>query len=184
MSKPNALDKYSPSGTVRMGDTDVTFYRTGSRIWLDKKAVEFVLTGKNQHNLLGQYKDPKNHSRIFDDVSHQPVDVISPTGVKNYLKKAWSVGDENRRAYYEGLKGMDTVKKDKFSEPLQMPIFNSEIPMKVNNFVKITKDSKGGYDVEYTVDGETKEEKKQNVVRMLLSVANDIVSGNVKVQFM
>ena len=179
----NNLVKLSPSGNCRMGETEVTFYRSGNRIWFDKKAIEFVLTGKNQHNLLGQYKDPKNHSRIFDEVSHQPVDVISPTGVKNYLKKAWSVDDMARRAYYDGLKNMDKPQREeKQAEPLQMPIFNADIPVKINDFVKISKNSDGKMDVEFHVSGGSRDEKNQNLVKMLISVASDIANGNIVVQ--
>ena len=177
------FERYSPSGACRMGDTEVTYYRmTNGRLWLDKKAVEFVLTRKNQHNLLGQYKDPKNHSRIFDTAINMPIDVISPAGVKNYLKKAWSVSDENRRTYFEGLKNLDKPNQEAPAEPFQMPMFNAALPISMNDFVKISKNSSGKLDVEYFVSGNTVEEKNRNLVKMLLYVASGIADGSLAAQ--
>lgn len=170
--------KLFPSGICRMGDTDVTYYRTANRLWFDKKAIEFVLTGKNQHNLLGQYKDPKNHSKIFDGERKELIEVINVTGVKNYLQKAWSVCDENRRAFYNGLKTLDRKPSERVAEPLQMPIFPEQTE-KVKEFVKIQKDDNGEFDIAFTVSGESTDEKKRNIVNMLLSVANQLANGDV-----
>ena len=78
-----------PSGVCRMGNLHVTYYRiNGNHLWFDKKAIELVLTGKNQHNLLGQANDPKNHSKIFDSNRNEVIEIISNKGVQNYLEKA------------------------------------------------------------------------------------------------
>ena len=177
------LDQLSPSGLCQMGDTEVRFYKTPrGRLWMDKKMIELVLTGKNQHNLLGSYKDPKNHCRIFDTAASRPVDVISPAGVKNYLKDARTVCDENRRNYYEGLKSLEQQKQETPAEPLQMAIFNTAIPVEQNDFVRISKDSSGELDVEYFVSGNTVEEKNRKLINMLLHVANGIADGSLGVK--
>ena len=173
----NDYNKISPSGICRMGEIDVTYYRLGNRLWFDKLAVEKVLTGKNQHNLLGQYKDPKNHSNLFDLERKEVVAIISKTGIHNYLKKAWSVKEENRHYFYAGLKTIEKPGETKETEPLQMPIFNSSVPMKVNPFIKIT-DMDGQYSIDYTIDGKNGEEKMQNLARMLISAANAVMTNS------
>ena len=176
MKNSTNLEKMSPSGICRMGDTDVTFYRTdGGRIWFDKIAIEFVLTGKNQHNLLGQYKDHRNHGRVFDTERKEAVDVISPTGVKNYLSKARSVTEECRHAFYHGLKSMDKTRKDDVSEPIQMP-FVAPVTVTVNPFIKIS-ETNGHYSIDYTGKGKNASERKQNLAKMLISAANSILTG-------
>ena len=167
-----------PSGICRMGKTDVTYYRTnGGRVWFDKLQIEYVLTGKNQHNLLGQYKDHRNHSTIFDTDKNVLVDVISKTGVSNYLKKAWSVKDENRHDFYSGVKSIEQPKDEKVSEPLQMPIFETGISVSVKPFVKISEDD-GKYNVDYRVSGKDEAEKRMNIASLLISAANSIMTGN------
>ena len=176
----NDYQKMSPSGVCRMGNTDVTFYRTnGGRVWFDKLQIEFVLTGKNQHNLLGQYKDHRNHSTVFDTERNVLVDVISKTGVHNYLRKAWSVKDENRHDFYAGVKSIEQPKDEKVSEPLQIPMFNVSVPVTVKPFVKIS-EADGTYMVDYTVNGKTLSEKKQNLASLLIAAANGILTGNIE----
>ena len=170
------MESISPSGVCRMGSVDVTYYLRGKRLWFDKKSIEKVLTGKNQHNLLGQYKDPKNHSKVFDTERKMVVDIISKTGVHNYLRKAWSVKEENRHDFYAGIKSLEEGKTT-VTEPLQMPIFSGNVPVKVNPFIKIS-EKDGQFSVDFTVGGQNFEEKKHTVARMLISVANSIMTGN------
>ena len=160
-----------------MGGTSVTYYRVSNRIWFDKKQIEYVLTGKNQHNLLGQYKDPKNHNQIFDTNKKQVVEVISKTGVHNYLKKARSVAEENRHAFYTGLRAIENPREKKLTEPIQMPMFNADIAVKVNPFVKVTEEVDGNYSIDYTVAGKNVDEKKQNLAKMLIAAANNVMTG-------
>ena len=180
MRKTINLSDYNmiaPSGVCRMGSTDVTYYRmNGNRLWFDKKQIEYVLTGKNQNNMLGSYKDARNHGKIFDTQRKEIVPVISKAGVCNYLKKAWSVKDENRRSFYEGLKTIESPKDEKVSEPLQIPMFNAAVEVDVKPFVKIS-DSDKGYLVDYTVGGKDVAEKHRNLARMLISVANELMTG-------
>ena len=177
----NNYNKVLPSGVCRMGDTEVTYYRIGAnRLWFDKMAIEKALTGKNQHNLLGQYKDPKNHSLLFDLERKSVVAIISRKGIQNYLARAWSVGEERRHDFYAGLKSIEKPEEIK-SEPLQMPIFNTSVPVKVNPFVKIS-DVDGQYSIDYTIDGDTADEKLQNLAKMLISAANAVMTGNEKVK--
>ena len=174
----NDYQQIAPSGTCRMGGTDVTYYRTnGGRLWFDKLQIEFVLTGKNQHNLLGQYKDHRNHSTIFDTDKNCLVDVISKTGVHNYLRKAWSVKDENRHEFYSGIKSIENPREEKLTEPIQIPMFNTEVKINVNPFVKIS-EADGHYSIDYTVGGNSADEKRQNLAKMLISAANSVLSGN------
>lgn len=176
----NDYNKVSPSGVCRMGETNVTYYHTnGGRLWFDKLAIEKVLTGKNQHNLLGQYKDPRNHGVIFDTDRKAVVAVINKTGVNNYLRKAWSVKDENRHDFYTGVKELESPKEKKVTEPLQIPMFNVDVPVSVNPFVKIS-EVDGQYNIDYTVGGKSADEKKQNLAKMLISAANSIMTGNTK----
>jgi hypothetical protein len=172
----SAVETISSSGVCRMGSVDVAYYLKGKRLWFDKKSIEKVLTGKNQHNLLGQYKDPKNHAKVFDPDRKAVVDIISKTGVHNYLRKAWSVKEENRHDFYAGIKAIEDGKST-VTEPLQMPFFNGNVPVKVNSFIKISEND-GQYSVDFTVDGKTFDEKKQCVARMLIAVANTILTGN------
>lgn len=182
MKNYNDLEQMSPSGICKMGSTDVTYYRTdGGRVWFDKLAIEFVLTGKNQHNLLGQYKDHRNHGRIFDTERKEAVEVISPTGVKNYLSKARSVSEENRHAFYHGLKSMDKTRKDDVSEPIQMPMFNASVSVAVNPFIKIS-ELNGLVNIDYTINGKNPVEKRQNLAKMLISAANAVLTGNESVK--
>jgi len=177
-AKLNEYNKVSPSGFCQMGSTEVPYYRmNGNRLWFDKKAIERVLTGKNQHNLLGQYKDAHNHGKVFDTNRKEVVDVISKTGVKNYLEKAWSVSDERRHDYYSGLKSIENPREEKVSEPLQIPIFNADINVKVNPFIKIY-EKNGQVFIDYTVNGRSFDEKKHNLAAMLISAANGIMTGN------
>ena len=172
------FNRVNPSGVCRMGDTDVTFYRmNGNRLWFDKKAIEKVLTGKNQHNILGQDKDARNHGRIFDEEQKKVIYVISKTGVYNYLKKAWSVKDENRHYFYDGVKEIENPQEKKLTEPLQIPFFNAEIDVKVNNFVKIS-EANGQYFIDFTASGRNPEEKKHNLAKMLIAAANAVMVGN------
>lgn len=174
----NEYNKVTPSGVCRMGETNVTYYHTnGGRLWFDKLAIERVLTGKNQHNLLGEYKDHRNHGKIFDTERKEVVAVINKTGVNNYLKKAWSVKDENRHNFYAGIKELESPKEKKVTEPLQIPMFNTDIPVTVNPFVKIS-EVDGKYNIDYTVGGDNPDEKKRNLAMMLISAANSILSGN------
>ena len=177
-AKLNDYNKISPSGICRMGNTDVTYYRmNGNRLWFNKKQIEYVLTGKNQHNLLGQYKDARNHGRIFDTDRKEIIDVISKTGVQNYLKKAWSVPDENRHSYYSGIKNIENPAVEKETEPIQMPIFDTEIPVKVNPFVKIyIKDDQ--YFIDFCVVGQSINDKKHNLAQMLITAANGVLTEN------
>ena len=173
-------NKVSPSGFCRMGDIDVPYYRmNGNRLWFDKKAIELVLTGKNQNNMLGSYKDARNHGKVFDTEKHEVVSVISKTGVHNYLKKAWSVKDENRHDFYCGIKSIENPREEKVSEPIQIPMFNSGVEVAMKPFVKIS-DMDGRYNVDYTVGGKDADEKHQNIAKMLISVANSIMTGNTK----
>ena len=178
----NEYNRVSPSGICRMGDTDVAYYRmNGNRIWFDKKAIEKVLTGKNQHNILGQDKDARNHGRIFDEDRKQVIYVISKTGVYNYLKKAWSVKDENRQCFYDGVKKIEKTQEVKHSEPLQMPIFNANIPVNINPFVKISENN-GNFCIDFNVSGKNFDEKRQNLAKILISAANSIMTGSTGVK--
>lgn len=172
----NDYNKVAPSGKCRMGNTEVTYYRmNGNRLWFDKLQIERVLTGKNQHNLLGQYKDHRNHGTIFDTEKLILVDVISKTGIQNYLKKAWSVKDENRHDYYSGIKNIENPHEKTVTEPLQMQMFDIKEPEK--SCIKIT-ETDGSYSVDYNVDGKNSDEKMQKIARMLISVANGLMTGN------
>ena len=174
----NDYNKVSPSGKIKMGETMVTYYRlSGNRLWYDKKAIERVLTGKNQHNILGADKDPRNHGKIFDMDRKEIVSVISKTGVSNYLKKAWSVTEERRHDYYSGVKKLENPQEKTVSEPLQIPIYNANIPVKVRNFIKISEDN-GQFLVDYAVAGTTTDEKNRAVATMLITVANSILTGS------
>ena len=176
--KQNDFNSISPSGACRMGETDVTYYKIGNRLWFDKKAIEIVLTGKNQHNLLGQYKDPKNHRKIFDAEKNLIMEIISKTGVYNYLSKARSVKEENRYAFYAGVKEIENPTEAKVTEPLQMPI---KIPEKeTESYVTI---KKIGEDLEIhsNVNGESIEDKNNNLVQMLLSAAHEVIAGNIRI---
>lgn len=173
----NDYNKVSPSGVCRMGSTDVTYYRTnGNRIWFDKKQIEYVLTGKNQHNLLGQYKDARNHGKVFDTERHEVVEVINKTGVHNYLRKARSVTEERRHDFYSGIKTLENPREEKVSEPIQIPIFGAEIPVTINPFIKIS-ETNGQFTIDYVVAGRTFEEKKHNLAQMLISAANGVMTG-------
>ena len=175
-SQLNEYNKVFPSGVCQMGSTSVTYYRISKKIWFDKKAIEFVLTGKNQHNLLGQYKDPRNHNRIFDTNRKEVIDVISKTGVHNYLKKAWSVAEENRYAFYAGMKTIEKPHEKTVTEPIQMPIFEEKEATNVNPVVKIT-EIDGTYSIDYSVSGKNVDEKKQNLAKMLIAAANNVLTG-------
>ena len=179
---PDEFSKVFPSGVCQMGDTEVTYYRlSGNRLWFDKKAIELVLTGKNQHNLLGQYKDPKNHSRIFDTNRNEVIEIISKTGVHNYLKKAWSVTEESRYSFYSGIKTIENPREAKVTEPLQIPMFKIEQPKKeVNPYVKIVQDD-DEMKVYSSIAGRNSSEKNANIVQMLLTVAREIMAGNVEI---
>ena len=174
----NDFQQIAPCGTCKMGATDVTYYRTsGGRLWFDKLQIEYVLTGKNQHNLLGQYKDARNHGIFFDTERKMLVDVINKTGVTNYLKKAWSVKDENRHDFYAGVRSIENPRGKKISEPLQIPMFNTEVKVNVNPFVKISENG-GQYTIDYTIDGNNANEKRQNLAKMLIMAANSVLNGN------
>ena len=178
MKNNEKLESISPSGVSRMGETDVAFYKRGNRLWFDKKAIEKVLTGKNQHNLLGQYKDPKNHGIIFDLDRKEKVAVISKAGVSNYLQNAWSVKDENRHCYYSGVKAIENPQKETTAEPLQMPMFDEKNLPKLA--VKIIENS-DGTEVYSTFDDQNPEDLNKKIIKMLLSTAQELMSGSLKV---
>jgi len=170
------MERLLPAGVCPMGDFNVTYYKRGNRLWFDKKGIEFVLTGKNQHNLLGQYKDPKNHMRIFDTQRNEVVDIISKTGIHNYLKKAWSVKDENRHAFYAGVKYIETKRESKISEPLQMPLTEATEEEK-------PQEQESGF----TIIIEKKDERVEvvhrgiepsEIVKVLLGIAQEMINGN------
>ena len=170
------IEKMLPSGVCRMGNTKVTYYKRGNRLWFDKKGIELVLTGKNQHNLLGQYKDPKNHTRIFDIERKEVVDIISKTGVHNYLKKAWSVKDENRHAFYAGVKYIETKRESKISEPLQMPLTEAteeEKPQEQESGFTIIIEKKGE-----RVEVVHRQIEPSEIVKVLLGIAQEMINGN------
>ena len=175
------LESLSPSGECRMGDINVTYYRISNRVWFDKKAIEVVLTGKNQHNLLGQYKDPKNHSQIFDNARNEAVYVITKNGVNNYLQKARSVDDVHREFFYAGLRNMDKpVEKPpvKPLEPLQSSLWSgTDQSAKVQPYIKIQKTPTGEYDVQWMIDGDSDETKKVEVIRILLRCVQNMVAA-------
>lgn len=175
MSTNKNFETISPSGVCRMGEVDVTYYKRGNRLWFDRKNIEKVLTGRNQHNILGQYKDPKNHAQIFDADRKILVYIISKTGVNNYLQKAWSVKDENRHTFYAGVKSIENPTEAKVTEPLQMPI---EIPEKTDSYVTIKKIG-DGLEIHSNVNGESIEAKNNNLVQMLLDAAHEIIAGNI-----
>ena len=172
------LEILSPSGECQMGETNVTYYRTSNRVWFDKKAIEFVLTGKNQHNLLGQYKDPKNHGQIFDNARNESIYVITKAGVINYLATARKVDDERRGAFYTGLRNMDKpAEKKMVTEPLQSSLWSGAEQPKVLPYIKIQETSKGNYDVQWMLDGESEEAKKSEVARILLECAKNLIAA-------
>lgn len=171
------MERLFPAGICQMGDVEVKYYKRGNRLWFDKKGIELVLTGKNQHNLLGQYKDPKNHMRIFDTQRNEAVEIISKSGVHNYLKKAWSVKEENRHAFYAGIKSIETKRESKITEPLQMPLSES---------VQEETQESG-----FTIIIEKKDErvevvhrgiKPSEIVKVLLGIAQEMINGNYKTE--
>lgn len=172
MSTNKNYETLSPSGVCRMGEVDVTYYKRGNRLWFDRKHIEKVLTGRNQHNILGQYKDPKNHAQIFDAERKILVYIISKTGVNNYLQKAWSVKEENRYTFYAGVKEIENPTESKITEPLQIPI---KIPEPYVTIKKIGE----GLEIHSNVNGESIEEKNNNLVQMLLSAAHEVIAGNI-----
>lgn len=168
------MERLFPAGVCPMGGFEVTYYKRGNRLWFDKKGIELVLTGKNQHNLLGQYKDPKNHMRIFDTQRNEAVEIISKSGVHNYLKKAWSVKEENRHAFYAGIKSIETKSESKITEPLQMPLVEDapEEKLQESGFTIIIE--KKGERVEVVHRGIEPSE----IVKVLLGIAQEMINGN------
>lgn len=173
--KRNDLPTVPLSGTVRMGKTDVPYYRmNGNRLWFDKRSIELVLTGKNQHNLLGQYKDHRNHSRIFDGTRKFAVDIISAKGVYNYLEKAWSVPDENRNDYYSGLRTLKQGREQQEAEPLQLSLTEPVVTCEGNKSIIITKFN-DHYNIAYSTSwGES---RKSETIKMLSDCLNYLLNG-------
>lgn len=170
------MERLLPAGVCQMGGVEVTYYKRGNRLWLDKKGIELVLTGKNQHNLLGQYKDPKNHMRIFDTQKNEAVEIISKSGVNNYLKKAWSVKEENRHAFYAGIKSIEAKRESKITEPLQMPLTEAteeEKPQELDSGITIIIEKKDDR-VEVVHRGIEPSE----IVKVLLGIAQEMINGN------
>ena len=175
MASTSKYEILSPSGVCRMGETDVNYYKRGNRLWFDRKHIEKVLTGRNQHNILGQYKDPKNHAQIFDDVSNKTIYIISKTGVYNYLQKAWSVKEENRYAFYAGVKEIENPAEAKVTEPLQMPI---KLPEKeAESYVTIKKIGES-FEIFSNFSGENVKDRNMNIVSFLLSAVHEIIAEN------
>lgn len=155
----------------RMGNEVTPVYMFSRKKWFDKKVVERVLTGKNQHNLLGQATDPKNHMVVIDGDSSRILDIISESGVRNYLKKARSVKDECKQIYYEGLKRMtpDRPVIEDMKEPLQPQL--QMLP-----YVRVEKKMDGGYQFDYWNDGADKDEQKRKALSMLTDCIAYIVN--------
>ena len=175
----NDYNMVFPAGVCRMGNTNVTFYRlSGNQLWFDKKDIEFVLTGKNQHNLLGQYKDPKNHNKIYDTYRKETVEVISRMGVQNYLTSARSVSEENRFAFYTGVKNIP--REEKIPEPVQIPFFKAE-ETKPDPYIKITQKN-GKTEVLCTMEEKNKEERNLHIIQVLLNVVGELIAGKIFVR--
>ncbi len=163
------------TGMVRMGRIEVPYYRmNGNRLWFDKRSIEFVLTGKNQHNLLGQYKDYRNHTRIFDSTRKMVVDIISAKGVYNYLEKAWSVPDENRNDYYCGLRTLKQGREMQESEPLQLSLVGQTDTNALNKSIIITKYN-DHYNIAYS--NSWGESRKSEAIKVLSDCLNYLLNG-------
>ena len=178
---PHDYNLVFPSGVCQMGKYNVTYYKMGNRLWFDKKDIELVLTGKNQHNLLGQYKDPKNHNKIFDTNRKEVIEVISNKGVRNYLEKARSVSEENRYDFYYGVKRIENPREKVADEPIQMPIFKAEPHDEVEPYINIVQKN-GKTEVSCAIEGKSKEERNNRIIQMLLNVASELMSGKIAVK--
>ena len=156
----------------KMGNEITPVYMLSRKKWFDKKIIEKVLTGKNQHNLLGQATDPKNHMVVIDGETLRMVEIISESGVRNYLKKARSVTDESKQDFYTGLKRLSSEKFIEVSkEPLQPQL--QMIP-----FVRIERKMDGGIFVDFWNDKQNDEERKREAISMLTDGISKLIVTN------
>ena len=154
----------------KMGSEVTPIYLLSKKKWFDKKIIERVLTGKNQHNLLGQATDPKNHMVVIDGESLRMIEIISESGVRNYLKRARSVKDECKKDFYDGLKKI-TPDKPVFEgkEPLQ-PLLQM-IP-----YVRIDRQMDGSLNVKYWNGESDSEAQKKTALSMLTEAITTLVN--------
>ena len=158
------------SGYCRMGNEVTPIYELRRKKWFDKKVIERVLTGKNQHNLLGQATDPKNHEVIIDGGTSRMVEIISERGVRNYLSKARSVSDECKQLYFASLKNVSDRRPEIVEEnPIQPKLM-------MMPFVKVEKQMDGGYSVDYWNDKQNDDEQRKEAITMLSECIATLIS--------
>ena len=164
------MQSASPSGYCRFGNEVTPVYELRKKKWFDKKVIERVLTGKNQHNLLGQSSDPNNHTVIIDSDSSRMVEIISDSGVKNYLKRARSVTDDSKQLYYASVKSISGKKPEiEIDEPLQPKL-------QMMPFVKVERKLDGSISVDYWNDKQDNEEQRREAISMMSECISALIS--------
>lgn len=159
----------------KMGSEVTPVYRIRRKNWFDRKVIERVLTGRNQHNRLGCDVDIENHAVIIDGDTSKLTNIISEIGVKNYLKRSRVVSDESKQLYYDGLNHLTTGKPIVEVQPINTvePI---QPCLQMTSFVKIEKTIDGKYVINYWNEAKDKADQKKIALSMLTDCIAQLVN--------